>query len=214
MPNFEYNHKGMWNGNPGWTRLITPFLLVASSVSSLAASGTEDYAVYSVVLANITITDSNLNQRLLIARKTLDTPELLSPSANCPGLSADLRRLVDDLLTANHGYRGVPGMLEDGNLRIDRPYVLMDPRQADQWRRRHFQPQVPTDPPDRESSDPFPESNLIQLSSVLFNGEKTLAMVYISRSCGNLCGLSQWRILESKNGVWHILPTANCGTIN
>ncbi len=162
--------------------LLAVVLLVASPISSLAAFGMEDYAVYSVILANFPFTDTSLNQQLLIARETLDSPEIPSPSVICSKLSSDLKRRIEDVLAANHGYRRISGVLEK-KFRIDRPYVLINSRQADQWRRRRSQPQVPTDPPDKENVDPFPESNLVQLSSVLFNAEKTLGMVYVSSSC-------------------------------
>ncbi|MDQ1472056.1 MAG: hypothetical protein QOJ99_3536 [Bryobacterales bacterium] len=190
------------------------FVSVAAPVSGLAAFGMDDYAVYSAVLAITPITDTHASQRLLIAQETLDSRELPSPLKICPQLSPDLQQLIKDLLTSNQDERGLPELLEKGKFRIERPWVMINPGQADLWRRRRFQPQVPVDPPDREIADPFPEPNLIQLSRVLFNADRTSALVYVSRSCGSLCGSSSWRVLGKKNGAWNILPSPVCGMIN
>lgn len=116
------------------------------------------------------------------------------------------------MLAANHGYHGIPGVPEQGKLSVSGPYVVITPGQADQWRRRRFQPQVSTDLPDKGIADPFPESHLTLLSSVLLNADKTFAKVYVSNLCGTLCGFSEWKFLEKRNGAWNILPAPDCCT--
>jgi hypothetical protein len=46
---------------------------------------------------------------------------------------------------------------------------------------------------------------LSSFSEVYFNFSHTLAMVYGSNWCGNLCGKSLWFVLERRDGEWHLL---------
>ncbi|HZS44061.1 MAG TPA: hypothetical protein VFC63_03095 [Blastocatellia bacterium] len=49
----------------------------------------------------------------------------------------------------------------------------------------------------------YPDSSgYTQLSPVGFNADKTIAVVYVSHSCGPLCGAGGFQILEKKNGKW------------
>ena len=49
----------------------------------------------------------------------------------------------------------------------------------------------------------YPESGgLIELSAVGFNVDKTVAVVYIGRSCGPLCGGGTFHVLEKVDGKW------------
>lgn len=142
--------------------LVSFAVLMASPITGFAPPAAEDFAVYSAVLGDIP-RDAQGDRRLLIARGTLVFPELPLPSIACLRLSPEFTRRVEALLTLNRDARQGPEVLEGGKFSMDRSYVLLDSRQADQWRRRRFQPQVATDPPDKESADPFPEANLFQL---------------------------------------------------
>ena len=42
----------------------------------------------------------------------------------------------------------------------------------------------------------------IVLSAVGFNADKTVAVVYMGHSCGNLCGEGRFHVLQKKDGKW------------
>lgn len=49
----------------------------------------------------------------------------------------------------------------------------------------------------------YPESGgLIELSAVGFNVDKTVAVVYMGHSCGDLCGGGTFHVLEKVDGKW------------
>jgi hypothetical protein len=51
----------------------------------------------------------------------------------------------------------------------------------------------------------YPRSaGIVSLSNVGFNPDHTEALVYASRSCGNLCGSGEFYILTNKRGRWAI----------
>jgi hypothetical protein len=57
-------------------------------------------------------------------------------------------------------------------------------------------------------SGPFPDdplvSGVLQLSRAGFNRRGTLALLYYSYVCGDLCGRSGWVVLNKSDGKWHI----------
>jgi len=50
----------------------------------------------------------------------------------------------------------------------------------------------------------YPDSahSYIVLSPVAFNADKTIAVVNMGHSCGNLCGGGTFYVLEKKDGIW------------
>ncbi len=55
---------------------------------------------------------------------------------------------------------------------------------------------------------PFPHSN------IFFNAKKTVALVYVSATCGLLCMSTQWYLVEKIKRVWRVLPIPGCGAIS
>jgi len=52
----------------------------------------------------------------------------------------------------------------------------------------------------------YPESGgLIELSAVGFNVDKTVAVVYMGHSCGDLCGGGTFHVLEKVHGKWKLI---------
>ena len=52
----------------------------------------------------------------------------------------------------------------------------------------------------------YPESGgLIELSAVGFNVDKTVAVVYMGHSCGDLCGGGTFHVLEKVDGKWKLI---------
>jgi hypothetical protein len=61
----------------------------------------------------------------------------------------------------------------------------------------------------------YPDSGgFIILSPVGFNKAKTLAVVYTGSSCGGLCGLWRFHLLEKANGKWKEVPGVTCITVS
>ena len=61
----------------------------------------------------------------------------------------------------------------------------------------------------------YPDSGgYIVMSAVGFNKEKTLAIVYTGSSCGDLCGLWRFHLLEKIKGKWKIVPGISCVTVS
>lgn len=52
------------------------------------------------------------------------------------------------------------------------------------------------------------------MSAVGFNHEKTRAIVYTGSSCGGLCGLWRFHLLEKKDGKWTVIPGIRCVTMS
>lgn len=190
------------------------FLIVGLLLAADTFTG-EEYAVYSAALANIRFSHADRGESLAIVRDTIALRELPVPTEDCSSLPVALRHRMEEVLVVN---RGLPvsssRTLADKKLAIGRPYMLVTPQQADEWRRQKFLPGIPTDPPGEEIADPFPgTSHLVRLSNVLFNAHKTVALVYVSAMCGPLCLSSQWYLIEKTQGVWRVLSTPGCGTV-
>jgi len=176
----------------------------------------EEYAVYSAALANIRLSHADRGQALIIVRDTVDLLGLPVATQDCSSLPVVLRYRMEDVLVVNHGLPvSNSRRLGDKKLVIGRLYMLVTPQQADEWSRQRFSPRIPTDPPGPETAAPFPEtSDLVRLSNILFNANKTAALVYASATCGSLCMSAQWYFLEKAQGLWRVLSTPGCGTIS
>ena len=49
----------------------------------------------------------------------------------------------------------------------------------------------------------YPDSGgLLEFSAVGFNPDKTIAVVYMGHSCGDLCGGGTFHVLEKIDGKW------------
>ena len=49
----------------------------------------------------------------------------------------------------------------------------------------------------------YPESGgIVEFSAVGFNADKTIAVVYMGRLCGPLCGSGIFHVMEKRNGKW------------
>jgi hypothetical protein len=179
-----------------------PWLAVTPLLCAAAFSD-EEYAIYSAVLAKTQFSHTDHNQRLVIVRETINPREL---PVQCSKLPIGLQHRIKDSPRVR--------TLLDKKLVIGRPYILVTPQQADAWLQSRL-PKIATDPTAEKSIDPFPGStDLIRISDVFFNPNRTVAFVYVSAMCGTLCGSSGWAVIEKTDGVWRVLPTQSCGTIN
>jgi hypothetical protein len=87
-------------------------------------------------------------------------------------------------------------------LKISKRYLVLTPEEvADftfNWGKRP-EYQKPRDPKFQDARQ------LYYLGKVYFNHDRTLALTSIATGCGNLCGMSGWRVFEKKGMVWELM---------
>ena len=164
----------------------------------------EAYTVYASLLPNewpVRIA----NAKTLVFQQETATRGDCMPSGK--PLEADWRPVVDNFRAANASVRTVrPGVL------LGRPYIVV-PRADIEAQLREF-------PRDAWSSfyERYPDSGgFMVVSAVGFNASKEPAMVYMSHSCGLLCGSGRYHLLEKLDGAWRVadLPTVwNCSWVS
>jgi hypothetical protein len=107
---------------------------------------------------------------------------------------------------ADYSYVQKRAWLLQRRFQIEKPYeldtvnLLFKERGADGW---------------RDFYKRYPDSGgFIIQSPVGFNKAKTLAVVYTGSSCGGLCGLWRFHLLEKANGKWKEVPGVTCITVS
>jgi hypothetical protein len=78
---------------------------------------------------------------------------------------------------------------------LDKPYKLITPEDI----------KALPDTPTQSAANSF-----VEMSTVGFNREKTLAVLFMGSPCGGLCGGWSYHLLEKVNGKWHEVPGVNC----
>jgi hypothetical protein len=159
----------------------------------------EAYSIYESLLpTNWTVTAAHA-RRLLIQAQTGSTNFCLKPDPE----SAALLPLFDNFVALNK-----TEWLLQPTLHLDLPYdfVSRDDLQS------FFKPGGGGW---RGLLDRYSDSahSYIVLSPVVFNADKTLAIVYSGHSCGPLWGSGTFHVLEKKDGVWKNLrwKGTSCG---
>jgi hypothetical protein len=171
----------------------------------------ETYAVYSAILAHPPLSHEDTNTKYAIADTVLlSNDKIGTPNGACVDIpqvnSAKLAQVISDF----EQRRNTPVHLKRA-FSLSKPYVLLSPeqiRELEWWRGGHIQ----TDPPSLPAVNPYSGAvDLIRLSAVFFDRSKSVAMVYISATCGTLCGLQGWHVLEKgTSGRWQEIRTARC----
>jgi hypothetical protein len=198
--------------------LVMGCLLVASSVAQTQGSqnandlsdSPETYAVYSAILAHPPLSHQDTNTRYAIAATALlSNDNIGTPAGACLHIpqvsSANLAQVISDF----EQRRNTPVHLKRA-FSLSKPYVLLSPQQTsefERWRGGHIQ----TDPPSLPGVNPYSGAvDLIRLSAVFFDRSKSVAMVYMSATCGTLCGLRGWHVLEKGSSGWQEIRAAQC----
>jgi hypothetical protein len=164
------------------------------------------YAIYSLMLTNVkTSHGADTNAQYLIAAKT----RAPWPGTPCVTPPAERRAEFDEVLADFETRKVRPQELKRG-LSISKPYVLLDEKQV-----IAFIGSRSVMGSGRKASEVFPGvTDLISLSDVYFNRDRTLAMTGMSLWCGSLCGLWNWRVFEkSASGKWVERAWVTCSTI-
>lgn len=175
----------------------------------------QEYAVYSAALSNLRSSQADKNSAVVIINETLEDQRTADIGGGCWNSAPEPRR-GEDAWKANRS-RTLAGSrkLFGKKLTITRPYNLVSSEEGDKWQQERSQPKIALDPPSKEDPDPFPESSdLIRVSNVFFNVNKTVALVYVSVKCGSICGLSEWIVAEKNQGIWKASSGPACGEVN
>lgn len=176
--------------------------------SSADAAGEQDvYAIYSLMLGNVrTSHGPDKNERYLIAAVT-STPWPKKPCVTPP---PDRKAAFNEVLADFEQRQSTPRELKRG-FSIRKPYRLLA---ADEVRAFMGSKSV-VRAGSKETVDLFPGvTDLVTLSDVYFNRDRTLALTGISLWCGSLCGLSNWKVFEkSASGKWEERPWVACTTM-
>lgn len=155
------------------------------------------YAIYSLLVPGeaLATMPPAQTQRWAIADTTVNAQDV-SP-ALAP--QAALKPPTDNpngFLEADRDYqaRKDERLLLTRNFNLDRPYILLNPSEAADFRTSRSSATAP-----RTYSD-IP--GITYFSPVFFNHDRTAALVYMVDWCGNLCSGGQWVYLEKQNKNW------------
>jgi hypothetical protein len=161
----------------------------ATSLKAFPYNDAEAYKIYESLLpTDWTVTVAHA-QRLLIQAQTGSMGFCPKPDTESAAL---LQPLFDSFIALNK-----TEWLLQPVLHLDLPYELVSHDDLQSF----FKPgggswqSLGEHYPDSAHSD-------LVLSSVAFNADKTLAIVYMGHSCGLLCGGGTFQILEKKDGIW------------
>jgi hypothetical protein len=134
------------------------------------------------------------NERYVIATTTVPG----YPKEPCVRPPKDREKELQEVLTDFERRNGTQRLLTR-RFSISKPYVLLSEEQIVEFRRARDKEQF------RGVTDIF------RLSDVYFNQRGTLALTFISTSCGDLCGSFQWKVFEKLNdGMWQERDWITC----
>ena len=186
-----------------FARRVASLLILLGSSFAARALTSEDYEVYSVVLDGFSTHTGN--PQIALASDLLN-PASVKPSPGACGAPP---------IAGVPARTGDAERLDERKLRLSRPYKLLTKEEVAQWSAKRFLPQVHTDPPGPEPPDPYPGSHdLVQLSGIVYSADHNTAAVYVSDTCGTLCGIWGWAIIQkSRDRSWRMLSSLGCATI-
>jgi len=86
---------------------------------------------------------------------------------------------------------------------LDKPYLLLNEKEGQEFAAILSSHLIPPDRPKPAANPRFAGARaMLGLSNVFFNRSRTLALVFVSVSCGPLCGNSGWKIFEKTSSGW------------
>ncbi|HET6975131.1 MAG TPA: hypothetical protein VFI24_02325 [Pyrinomonadaceae bacterium] len=186
--------------------LLTVIMVLLASLAPARTEGqasTEEYAVYSAVIANMFPDEKRAD----------DSKDKVIPLVilNVTGTDRPRPKEVQGELYFKQMFPTLPaGVAQDYNARNNEParlkesfdlklkYILVDDKEIKKifdvgrnW---------------EEFYKRYPGSRgFILLSRVGFNAEMNQALVYIQHSCGGLCGTGNYMLLEKKDDRWQVV---------
>lgn len=194
-------------------RLLCAFVISAATASAFQspdeAADKDVYAIYSLMLTKpATSHGKDDNARYLIQETTHPgNPE--RPCVQPPKeREAEYREVLADFERRKNTQRKLERKFE-----IPKSYILLSAEDADEFARSRMSPHL-NEPP--ESDERFQGVvDLITLTNVFFNPQRTLAVTQISTWCGGLCGLWLWKVFEkSMSSEWRELSWSTCMVVS
>lgn len=200
-------------------RIVSLMLLVIAApewyrqVSSPAAEGArrdDVYSIYSVLMTNPPIAIRGINESTLMIAGQTPRQSSSNDLQQCITLPAEYQTSWGEVLMEINQNANAVETIEP-RLKISKRYLVLTPGEvADfmfNWGRRP-EYQKPLDPKYQGAKQ------LYFLGKVFFNHDRTLAVTEISVGCGDLCGVSGWRVFERKPGFdWYLMERRAAGSI-
>jgi hypothetical protein len=159
----------------------------------------DSYQIYSLLMPGQVFIDMDSGQPWAISETTVNEDDMnpklapeatLQPPEDNPGA---FREAVTD-----YNQRKKERLVLKRHLRLARPYVLLSPADAAQFRSSRTAMDASSDVQSAYSN----YLGITYFSEVYFNVAQTAALVYVLDWCGNLCSQSEWVYLEKQNGTW------------
>jgi hypothetical protein len=172
--------------------VIVAFLSqIAIGQDAAAYNDPEAYAVYSALL------EGAKAKRLVIQTETADYPMMGGrESDNCLAPSKGKENIYAPIIAAYRTVNKQKWQLQR-KFEIKTPYELAPNTIIDGFFKKGVEGGW------KEFYKQYPNSDgFTQLSAVGFNADKTIAIVYLSNSCGGLCGFGTYHVLHKKDGKW------------
>jgi hypothetical protein len=161
----------------------------------------DSYQIYSLLMPGQVFSDMDSGQGKpwAISGITVNEDDLdpkLAPEATLQPPSDNPRGFHEAVMDYNQ--RKKERMTLTRRLKVDRPYLLLAPGDAAEFRASRVSVNATSD----MQSDYADYLGITYFSEVYFNIAQTAALVYILDWCGNLCSQADWVYLEKQNGVW------------
>lgn len=159
----------------------------------------DSYEIYSLLMPGQVFIDMDSGQPWAISDTTVNEDDMnpkLAPEATLqpPDDNPEaFREAVND-----YNQRKKERLLLKRRLKLNRPYVLLSPSDAAQFRATR----TAMDATSAMQSAYGNYLGITYFSEVYFNVAQTAALVYVLDWCGNLCSQSEWVYLEKQNGAW------------
>jgi hypothetical protein len=161
----------------------------------------DSYLIYSLLMPGQVFTDMDSGQGKpwAISGVTVNEDDLnpkLAPEATLQPPDDNPRGFHEAVLDYNQ--RKKERMPLTRRLNVDRPYILLAPNDAAQFKASRVSVNATSDMQDAYAD----YLGITYFSEVYFNTAQTSALVYILDWCGNLCSQAEWVYLEKQNGTW------------
>jgi hypothetical protein len=161
----------------------------------------DTYQIYSLLMPGQVFSDMDSDQSKpwAVSATTVNEDDMnpkLAPEATLQPPSDNPRGFHEAVMDYNQ--RKKERMTLIRRLKVDRPYVLLAPGDAGEFRASR----VSVDATSDMQSAYADYLGITYFSEVYFNTAQTSALVYILDWCGNLCSQAEWVYLEKQNGTW------------
>ena len=170
--------------------LFSPFQSTSASAAAQqpAYQVTEAYEVYSAILPSGWTWREAKSKKLVIRSDTRTYDMCLRPEKEYEEI---IGPAISDYVRQNE-----KTWILQKNLSIEKPYEIIRGDEIQSMFEQGLEGWKPF-------YEKYPDSGgWIELSAVGFNGDKTVAVVYMGHHCGGLCGGGNFHVLQKRDGKW------------